>query len=69
MNIKIAESAYLSGTTRFEIWQAKFDSKWDQPVREALEAMLIKTMPVGVREELRAIAPEAMKRMEDNFGG
>jgi len=68
MNRKIAESAYLSGTTKYELWKASFDQRWEMPLREALVAALIKTLPPAAREELRALAPDAMKRLEDNYG-
>jgi hypothetical protein len=69
MNRKVAESAYLSGTTRWDTFLLKFEQDWEQPLRDAMIGTILATMPPGVKEELRAIAPEQMKRLEETHGG
>jgi len=67
LNISHAEGAYLSAKDRINQFMQKFDYEWHEPVRKALMGALMASMPPEVKAQLKAMSPEALERLEQEY--
>jgi len=65
MNIRDAESAYLSGKLVFDEWLAEFEAEWFRPVALMQIAMMFKQLPP---EGLAAMDPRVLEQLRMMFG-
>ena len=52
LDIRNAEQAWLTGTTKFEEWKEKFETRWYAPLGERLVRTMIASLPAEVRKQL-----------------
>lgn len=64
LNISHAESAYSSGSTRFEQWLAKSEEQWYRPVIATQLAVFLESIPA---EERANFAPQ-IEMIEKRLG-
>jgi hypothetical protein len=65
MDITDAESAYLEAKSEVEEWQAEFMAEWFKPRIDMMKLMLYQQMDDTMKAQLRQLAPEGMKNLEE----
>lgn len=64
LNIRNAESAYLTGKARHKKWLEKFMRRWTQPIQDEMALMYWDMLPAEVKEHLEKENPEKYQEVE-----
>lgn len=69
MDINRSQDAILKGASRYERWLKKAQFRFEQPRIDVEIARQIKAMPPEIRAQLEQLAPDALRDVEQKFGG
>ena len=69
LDIALAESAYLSATTRWDDWRTEFDLTWNKPIMEAAVGEFLRNLDPLRRTALKKVIPKEMRELEKKYGG
>lgn len=69
LNISNANDAIMRGQTRFAKFSRQFRAKWNAPEIEATKMGIWNSLPVEIKEDLRAQNPGLHKSMNEKYGG
>lgn len=69
LNIALAESAYLSASTRWDEWREQFEFDWNLPVMEAQIGEYLNSLGPKEKDMLKSFIPKEMAELEKKYGG
>ena len=69
IDIALAESAYLGGSTRYENWRDEFEFNWNKPVMETAIGEYLHNMDPVTEELLKQFIPKEMSELKKKYGG
>lgn len=67
LNIKNAESAYLSANAAFKSWMEKFLQQWTQPVQDEMAIVMWNSIPQQQKDYLEKHYPEMYAEAEEQI--
>lgn len=69
LNIRDAESAFLTGKAIFQDWYEEFMESWEAPAVSTMEAAVLSRIPPEALDMLVQQKPEVMERIRQRLEG
>ncbi len=63
------ENAHLEGKVTFDRWLLDFNEGFFEPMTRTMAKMMVHAQPQNIRDELSKITPDAMDKLQKNYGG
>lgn len=69
LDIINAKEAWLGAKTSFDKWQRDFEMNYEKPMLEMALSKITQELPPEIKEQLMAIDPEGLQKIEKQYGG